>query len=104
MVVLSLSLSNGSDLSFLCSVWVCVFKCVNLPDASTDRPIALRLENGNVIVDLGAMLLRHTLGDPHDVAALLLLQLQIRVEHAKVELLDEREHVQLDLVGDANSE
>jgi hypothetical protein len=41
--------------------------------------------------------LSDTLCDPDDVSALLLLQLEERVEHAEVELLHERVHVQLDL-------
>lgn len=56
------------------------------------------LEDGYVVVDFGAMLLGHALGDPHDVAALLLLELEVRIEDAKVELLQEGVHVQLDLV------
>ena len=36
-------------------------------------------------------------GDPDDVPALLLLQLQEGVEHAEVELLHERVDIQLDL-------
>lgn len=43
------------------------------------------------------MLLRDALGDPDDVPALLLLQLQERVERAEVELLHEAVHVQLHL-------
>ena len=43
------------------------------------------------------MFLSHALSDPDDVATLLLLQLQERVEHTKVELLHERIDVQLDL-------
>lgn len=65
-----------------------------IPTSSTSTT----LEDGNIIVDLGAVLLGHALTDPHDIAALLLLQLQIRVEDAKVELLHERVHVQLHLV------
>lgn len=57
-----------------------------------------QLEDRDVVVDLGAVLLRYAFRDPHNVAALLLLQLQVRVEDAKVELLDEREHIQFDLV------
>jgi hypothetical protein len=41
--------------------------------------------------------LSDALCDPDDVSALLLLQLEERVEHAKVELLHERVNVQLDL-------
>lgn len=56
------------------------------------------LEYGYVVVDLGAMLLGDALGNPDNVAALLLLELKVRIEDTKVELLQEREHVQLDLV------
>ena len=56
-----------------------------------------RLKDWNVIVDLGPVPLSDALCDPDDVSALLLLQLEERVEHAKVELLHERVHVQLDL-------
>lgn len=55
------------------------------------------LKNGNVVVDFGSMLLRHAFADPHNVAALLLLQFQIRIEHAEVELLQECVHVQSNL-------
>lgn len=58
-----------------------------------------KLEDWNVVVDLGAVSLRYALGNPDDVTTLLLLQLQERVEDAKVELLQERVHVQLDLKG-----
>jgi hypothetical protein len=56
-----------------------------------------RLKDWNVIVDLGPVPLSDALCDPDDVSALLLLQLEERVEDAKVELLHERVHVQLDL-------
>lgn len=56
------------------------------------------LENRNVVIDLGAMFLRNTLGYPHDVPALLLLEFQVGVEDAKVELLQKREDVEADLV------
>lgn len=53
------------------------------------------LQDGNVIVDLGAMLLSNALRDPDNVAALLLLKAKVRVEDATVELLHERVHVEL---------
>lgn len=59
--------------------------------------VGFRLEDGNVVVDLGSVLLRHALCDPDNVATLLLLQLKIRVEDSKVELLNEGEHVQFHL-------
>ena len=48
------------------------------------------LEYRDVTINLGAVSLRHTLGDPDDVATFLLLQLDERVEDTKVELLHER--------------
>ena len=56
------------------------------------------LEDGDVVVYLGLVVLRDTLGDPDYVATLLLLQLQERVEDPEVELLHERVHVKLHLV------
>jgi len=56
------------------------------------------LKDGDVVIDLGAVFLRNALRDPDNVPALLLLQLQVGVEHAAVELLHERVHVQLHLV------
>lgn len=54
-------------------------------------------EDGDVVVDLGSVLLGDALADPGDVPALLLLQLQECVEDAKVELLHERVYVQVHL-------
>ena len=62
------------------------------------------LEDWNVIVDLCPVSLSHTFGDPDDVPALLLLQLQEGVEDAEVELLHERVHVQLDLKKESTSD
>lgn len=56
-------------------------------------------EDGDVVVDLGAVPLGDALGDPHDVPALLLLQLDVGVENAEVELVEEGQLVQLDLQG-----
>lgn len=56
-------------------------------------------ENGDVVVDLGAVPLGDALGDPHDVPAFLLLQLDVGVEDAKVELVEEGQLVELDLQG-----
>lgn len=56
-------------------------------------------EDGNVVVDLGAVPLGDALGDPHDVPALLLLQLDVGVENAEVELVEEGQLVQLHLSG-----
>ena len=60
----------------------------------------------SVKIILGCLLpmtLRDTLGDPDHVATLLLLQLQQRVEHPVVELLQERVDVQLHLDRCINS-
>ena len=43
------------------------------------------------------MLLSNTFSDPDDVAAFLLLQLQIRIKDTEVKLLHESVHVQFDL-------
>lgn len=56
-----------------------------------------RLEDWNVIIYLGFVLLCHTFGDPNDVSNFLFLQLQIRVEDAEVELLHKTVHVEADL-------
>lgn len=55
------------------------------------------LEDGNVVVDFGTVPLGDALGDPHDVPALLLLQLDVSVEDAEVELVEEGQFVQLNL-------
>ena len=43
------------------------------------------------------MFLSHTLRNPYDIAALLLFQLQVRVENTEMELLHESVDVQFDL-------
>lgn len=53
----------------------------------------------NVVVDLGAVPLCDALGDPHNVPALLLLQLDVGVEDTEVELVEEGQLVQLHLQG-----
>lgn len=53
------------------------------------------LEDGNVVVDLGPVPLGDALCNPHNVAALLLLQLHKGVEDSKVELVEEGQLVQL---------
>ena len=55
------------------------------------------LKDRNVIVDFSSVTLRDALGDPDDVSAFLLFQLEEGVEDAEVELLHERIHVQFDL-------
>ena len=55
------------------------------------------LENWNIIVDFGAMFLCNTFRYPDNVTAFLFLQLQICIEHSKVELLNECIHIQFDL-------
>ena len=56
------------------------------------------LQDRNVVVNLGPVLLGDALGDPDDVAALLLLEAQVGVEDPAVELLHEGIHVQLHFV------
>ena len=55
------------------------------------------LKDRNVIVDFSSVTLRDALGDPDDVSAFLLFQLEEGVEDAEVELLHECIHVQFDL-------
>lgn len=50
------------------------------------------------------MPLGDALGDPHDVPALLLLQLDVGVENAEVELVEEGQLVQLHLSGGRRGE
>ena len=61
------------------------------------------LEDRNVAVDLGPVSLGHTLGDPDDVANFLLLQLDVGVEHPKLELVHECVLHQLHLWRDMRS-
>ncbi len=56
------------------------------------------LHDWYVVIDSGSVLLRNTLGDPDDIAILLLLELQERVEHAEAELSHERVQVHFDLL------
>jgi len=58
----------------------------------------LVVKNGDVVINLGLVVLGDTLGYPDDVATLLLLQLEEGVEDAEVELLHECVHVKLHLV------
>lgn len=55
------------------------------------------LKNRNVVVDLGAMPLSNALSDPHNVPAFLFLQLDVGVENTEMELVEERQFVQLHL-------
>lgn len=43
------------------------------------------------------MFLSNTLADPDNVPAFLLLQLQVRIENTKVELLQKSENIEVDL-------
>lgn len=56
-----------------------------------------RSEDGYVVVYLGLLSLCDTLGDPDDVAVLLLLQSEIRVKYPEVELLHEGQNIHLHL-------
>ena len=52
-----------------------------------------KLQDGNVVVDLGLVALSDALGNPHDVTAFLFLEAEIGVEDSVVELLQKRVHV-----------
>lgn len=54
------------------------------------------LQNGDITVDSVLLVLRNTLGNPNDVSDFLLLQLDVSVEYAVVELLLESLSVQKD--------
>ena len=58
---------------------------------------ATRLEDTDVVVDVGAPSLWHALGNPDNVASFLLAQSHVRVEHTKVKLINERQLQQLTL-------
>ena len=55
------------------------------------------LEDGDVVINLGAMLLGNAFGNPDNVSALLLLELQVRVEDSEMELLHKAVNIQLHL-------
>lgn len=59
------------------------------------------LEDGDIIVNLGAVALGDALGDPHNVATLLLLELHKGVEDTEVELVQEGQLVQFHLWTEA---
>lgn len=59
------------------------------------------LEDGDVVVDLGAMALRDALSNPHNVATFLFLKLHKGIKDTKVELVQEGQLVQLHLWTEA---
>lgn len=59
-----------------------------------------RSEDGDVVIDFGAVPLGDALGDPDNVPALLLLQLDVGVENAEMELVQESQFIQLHLKWD----
>ena len=54
-------------------------------------------KDGNIVINFGAVPLGNALGDPDNVPALLLLQLDVGVENTEVELIEERQFVQFHL-------
>lgn len=63
----------------------------------TREPQARVLEDGDIVVDLGAVALGDALGNPHDIATLLLLELHKSIEDTKMELVQEGQLVQFHL-------
>lgn len=61
------------------------------------EPGARALEDGDVVVNLGAMALGNALCNPHNVATFLFLELHKGVENTKVELVQEGQLVQFHL-------
>lgn len=58
-------------------------------DCSGGHRLLVCSEDGNVVIDLRFVLLSNAFGDPHNVTALLFLELKVGVEDPKVELLHE---------------
>lgn len=56
------------------------------------------LENRNVVINLGTVLLGNTLSNPHNVAALLFLQFEVGIENSKVELVEESIDIEADFM------
>lgn len=63
-----------------------------------DDIVASFLQYWNVIVDFRPMTLGYALSDPYYIPAFLLLEFQVRVKDAEVELSEECIDVQLDLL------
>lgn len=76
----------------VCYLIICVFLFI--------ARLICPLEDGDVVVYLGLLSLCDTLGDPDDVATLLLLQFDVGVKYPEVELLQESKCVQLHLGKD----
>lgn len=55
------------------------------------------LEDGDIVVDLGAVALGDALSNPHNVATFLFLKLHKGIKDTKVELIQEGQLVQLHL-------
>jgi len=53
------------------------------------------LEDGNVLIDFGLLILCDTLGYPNDVPYFLLFQLDPRIEHSVMELLLKCQSIEL---------
>lgn len=64
---------------------------------SCGEPWARALEDGDVVVNLGAVALGNALSNPYNVATLLFLELHIGIEDTKVELVQEGQLVQFHL-------
>lgn len=63
----------------------------------TGEPWSRVLEDRDVVVNLGPVALGDALGNPHNVATLLLLELHKGIENTKVELVQKGQLVQFHL-------
>ena len=63
----------------------------------TREPWSRMLEDRDVVINLGPMALGDALGNPHDVATFLLLELHKGIENTKVELVQKGQLVQFHL-------
>lgn len=61
------------------------------------EPLSRVLEDRDIVINLGAVALGDALGNPHNVATLLLLELHKGVENTKVELVQKGQLVQFHL-------
>lgn len=56
------------------------------------------LHDGDVVVNLGSVLLGDALCNPHNVATFLFLEAEVGIEHSKVELVEESIDIEPHLV------
>lgn len=69
-------------------------QCCKRIEIDRERKRKIRFsENGDIVVDFGAVPLSDAFSNPHDVPALLFLQFNIGVEHTEVKLVQEGQFI-----------